>query len=46
MVVLRVSTFLLKVRLFKGTPGIVNNGDGTFWILTDNGLGNKVEFWR
>ena len=34
--------FPFEGQAIQGHSGIVNNGDGTFWILTDNGLGNKL----
>ena len=35
-------SFPFKGQAIQGHSGIVNNGDGTFWLLTDNGLGNKL----
>lgn len=34
--------FPFKGQAIQGHSGIVNNGDGTFWLLTDNGLGSKL----
>lgn len=34
--------FPFEGQAIQGHSGIVNNGNGTFWILTDNGLGNKL----
>ena len=30
----------------QGFSGIKNMGDGTFWSLSDNGFGNKIELGR
>lgn len=34
--------FPFEGQAIQGHSGIVNNGDGTFWLLTDNGLGSKL----